>query len=84
MKAKTDNPLYDKKLQKTLDKLISEEMIASMFYTACIQAVQKSDKHLIEEMFTEIAIDELSDHMKHLVEWATANDYSVPYKFKDF
>mgnify|MGYP004537276137 CR=1 FL=1 len=39
MKAKTDNPLYDKKLQKMLDKLISEEMIASMFYVACIQAV---------------------------------------------
>lgn len=39
MKAKTDNPLYDKKLQKMLDKLISEEMIASMFYAACIQAV---------------------------------------------
>lgn len=35
-------------------------------------------------MFTEIANDELTDHAKHLVEWATTNDYSVPYKFKEF
>lgn len=84
MKAKTDNPLYDKKLQKALDKLISEEMIASMFYTACVHAVKKDERHLIEEMFTEIAVDELNDHAKHLISWAGANDYSVPYKFKDF
>lgn len=29
MKAKEDNPLYDKQIQKILNKLISEEAIAN-------------------------------------------------------
>jgi len=55
-----------------------------MFYAACIQAVKRDEKQLIQEMFAEISVDELTDHAKHLVEWAAANDYSVPYKFKEF
>ena len=35
-------------------------------------------------MFVEIAVDELDDHCKKLCDWAIANDYSVPFKFKDY
>lgn len=84
MKAKTDNPLYDKKLQDILNKLISEEVIANQFYIGCIKAACKCQKTVIREMFIDIAVDELDDHAKNLIQWAEYNDYSVPYKFKDF
>ena len=84
MKANEDNPFYDAKVQKILNKLISEEVIASQFYSACIAAVKKDQKNILKEMFDEIAFDEISDHYKNLCEWAIANDYSIPYKFKDY
>lgn len=84
MGKKEDNPLYDAKVQKILNKLISEEVIANNFYVGCIAAACKCQKALFNDMFAEIAIDEMDDHCKHLCEWATANDYSVPFKFKDY
>ena len=84
MKNKEDNPLYDAKIQKILNKLISEEVIANSFYIGCIAAACKCQKAVISDMFVEIAVDELDDHYKKLCEWAIANDYSVPFKFKDY
>lgn len=81
---KEDNPFYDAKIQKILNKLISEEVIANNFYVGCIAAACKCQRSVFGEMFVEIAVDELDDHCKHLCEWATANDYSVPFKFKDY
>ena len=35
-------------------------------------------------MFVHIAKDELDDHYKKLVAYAIANDYDVPFKWKDY
>lgn len=81
---KEENPFYDDKVQKILNKLISEEVIANNFYIGCIAAACKCQKTIFNDMFVEIAEDELDDHCKKMCEWAQANDYSVPYKFKDY
>lgn len=81
---KEENPFYDEKVQKILNKLISEEVIANNFYIGCIAAACKCQKAMFNDMFVDIAIDELDDHCKKLCDWASANDYSVPYKFKDY
>ena len=83
-KNREDDPLYDKEIQKILNKLISEETIANCFYIGCIAAACKCQKTAFSDMFVEIATDEMDDHCKHLCEWAVANDYSVPFKFKDY
>jgi len=38
---KEENPFYDDKVQKILNKLISEEVIANNFYIGCIAAACK-------------------------------------------
>ena len=82
MKKENDS-LYDEKVQKILDKLISEEAIAYDFYVGCVVAACPCKSKEFSEMFFEIAIDERDDHMKKLIDWAIANDYSVPFKYKD-
>ena len=81
---KHDNPDYDPKIQKLVNKLISEETIAHDFYIGCIMAVDKDEVHCIENIFVETADDELNDHCKSLVKWAKANGYDVPFKYKDY
>jgi len=78
------NPFYDKKIQSILKKLISEEVIANMFYIGCIAAACRCQSSRFKELFTEIAVDELDDHAKHLIEWAVENEYEVPFKLRDY
>ena len=58
MKNREDDPLYDKEIQKILNKLISEETIANCFYIGCIAAACKCQKTVFSDMFVEIATDE--------------------------
>ena len=81
---KEDDPFYDAKVQKILNKLVSEEIIASNFYLGCIMACQPDERKAFSEMFIEIAQDEMDDHCKKLCVWASNCGYSVPFKFKDF
>lgn len=81
---KHDNPDYDPKIQKLVNKLISEETIAHDFYIGCIMAVDKDEVCCIENIFVETANDELNDHCKSLVKWAKDNGYDVPFKYKDY
>lgn len=74
----------DKRIQKTLNKIMSEEMLAHMFYMGCIVATCHCQSSEFAKMFTEIAEDELNDHFMHLKEWALFNDYEVPFKMKDY
>lgn len=83
-KENNTNPFYDKKVQKILDKLISEEMIAYYFYTGCIVASCCDVKKQLKTIFTDIAADELSDHYNKLVEFAISNGYDIPFKPKDY
>lgn len=81
---KENDTLYDANVQKILNKLISEETIATDFYVGCVVAACPCQSKQYSKMFFDIAVDERDDHCKKLVEWAIANDYSVPFKYKDF
>ena len=86
----TDNPLYDKKIQDLLNKLISEEMLANMSYRNAIVSGFDIDKIIIDNIkilnkpFQLIANDELADHHKALVIFAIQNGYTVPIQDKEF
>lgn len=83
MKQKHDEN-YNPKIQKALNKLISEEVIAHDQYIGSIVATCKCQTDEFAEIFISIAKDELDDHCKKLVEYAIANDYDVPFKWKDY
>lgn len=56
----------EKSTQKILNKIMSEELLANMFYTGCIVAADKDEAELFEKLFVEIAEDELDDHFMTL------------------
>lgn len=70
-------------VQKTLNKVISEEIIANIFYNACILAVEDKTNNAFNKLFSTIAEDELNDHYQKLKNWAIKNDYTVPFKLKE-
>lgn len=74
----------EKAIQKTLNKIMSEEMLAHMLYMGCIVATCKCKAVVFEKLFIEIAEDELNDHFINLKKWAVANDFEVPFKMKDY
>ena len=74
----------EKNIQKLLNKIMSEEMLAHMFYMGCIVATCKCNSAVFQKMFTEIAEDELNDHFMKLKNWATENCFKVPFKMKDY
>ena len=82
MKQKNDEN-YNPKIQKALNKLISEEIIASEQYIGSIVATCTCQSSEFAQMFEDIADDEYDDHYKKLVAYAIANDYDVPFKWKD-
>ena len=74
----------EKKIQKILNKLIAEEMVACEFYVGCVIATKHDVSKQYSKLFFEIAEDERDDHAKHLIEWARENDFKVPFRFKDY
>lgn len=84
MKKEDVKPMYNKKYQNILNKLIAEEVIAHDLYIGCIMSINKEDVCNISNMFNKIAIDEMDDHCKKLADWAYANDYEVIFKYKDY
>ena len=83
MKQKNDEN-YNPKIQKALNKLISEEIIASEQYIGSIVATYTCQSSEFAQIFEDIADDEYDDHYKKLVAYAIANDYDVPFKWKDY
>lgn len=83
MKQKNDEN-YNPKIQKALNKLISEEIIASEQYIGSIVATCTCQSSEFAQIFEGIADDEYDDHYKKLVAYAIANDYDVPFKWKDY
>jgi ferritin-like protein len=74
----------EKNIQKILDKLMAEELLAHMFYMGCPVAAKKDEAKIFEKLFIEIAEDELNDHFLSLKKWALDNDFKVPYKMKEY
>lgn len=73
-----------KKIQKTLNKLISEEIVAKDIYIGAIMAASGEEGRKFQGLFAHIAKDELEDHAKNLICWAKANGFSVPFKYADY
>lgn len=75
-----------KLVQKLLNKLISEEWLAGNTYLLFKTAISKEDPNInsIVQAFDETAVDELSDHMAKLVDFAIQFGYDVPSTFKEF
>lgn len=84
MNKNEENPFYSSKVQKLLNKLISEETIAHDFYVGAAMAACKCQRESFGNTFIDIADDEFNDHCKHLVEWADVHNYTVPFKYKDY
>lgn len=72
-----------KNTQNILNKLISEEIIASSLYYGALNNVKIEQRGLIAKKFEEIAKDEFMDHAHSLMKFATENGFDVPFKFKD-
>lgn len=71
-------------VQKALNRLISEEFVAGMFYNCCLTAAPQPSNEAFDKLFSEIAVDELNDHLANLKRWAIMNDYDVPFTFKHY
>lgn len=79
----------EKKIQKLLDKLMSEEMCAHLLYEACSTASRQDEnspgaQSNFAKMFVETSADELKDHFAQLREWAAANGYAIPFSFREW
>ena len=74
----------DKTVQKWLRRLISEEIIAHDMYIGCVMTCKKDQQDMIRDLFVEIAVDERDEHAKDMIEWALANGYDGPFKYKDY
>lgn len=72
------------KIQKWLKRLISEEIIAHDLYVGSVLVCKADQRRMIQDMFNHIAEDELDEHAKCLIDWAVANGYDVPFKYKDY
>ena len=74
----------NKTVQKWLKRLISEEMIAHDMYVGCVMTCKKDQVQMIRDLFLEIAVDERDEHARDMIDWALANGYDVPFKYKDY
>ena len=80
---KDNNEYYNAKIQKILNKLISEEWLAGNMYSFYMQTVDSEERSLVFDMFGTLSDDEIDDHYKSLVDWALLYGYDVPCTIRD-
>lgn len=73
-----------KKMQKALNKLISEEFLAATMYRNMIFACIPEERHFIKDLFEETAEDEHNDHFVKLIDLALELGLDVPTKLSDY
>ena len=85
-KREQEDPNYSEKVQKALNKLISEEWLAGNTYTLFASSVDRSDRNYmaVKEAFVDTAVDELQDHMKSMLDFALGYRYDIPSTFAEF
>ena len=74
----------EKKNEKILKKLISEEWIAFNFYEQMIYACVPEERDTICDIFLKNRDDEKNDHYDKLVRFALENGFDVPCKISDY
>lgn len=78
MKKEQENSNYNEKVQKALNKLISDEWFAGNVYMQFVLLMDAASRKIAKEQFIDVANDELNDHMASLVDFALTNNYDVP------
>lgn len=79
-----ENPYFDKKIQKIINRLVSEEWLACNMYRFYEKALRCDDCEELKQLFATIAEDEYDDHYDSIVGWAEQYGYDVPCSMKDF
>jgi len=74
----------EKKVQRAVKKLISEEWIASTFYEQMILACDPAERETIKDLFEKNGIDEKEDHYAKLVKFAEMKGFDIPCKMSDY
>jgi ferritin-like protein len=74
----------EKKNEKILKKLISEEWIASNFYEQMIYACVPEERDVICDIFLKNRDDEKNDHYAKLIDFCIENGFDVPCKMSDY
>jgi ferritin-like protein len=74
----------EKKLQKVIGKLISEEWIATELYRSLVIACTDEARETIAKMFNDNANDEYLDHFTKLANFAIANGIEIPCRFEEY
>ena len=84
-KREQEDPNYSEKVQKALNKLISE-WFAGNTYMLFASALDRTDRNYtaVKEAFVDTAVDELQDHMKSMLDFALAYGYDIPSTFQEF
>lgn len=80
---KNNKKKTDKDVQTLLTKLISDEWFAGHTYIQFTLLVDKDELAKIADQFIDVASDEMNDHYKNLVEYATNNEYDVPTTYME-
>lgn len=70
-------------IQKAIDKLVSDEWFAGQTYKQFILLMDAESRRAVSELFNDIAVDELDDHYKSLVDFAVANGFTVPTTYSE-
>lgn len=85
-KREQEDPNYSEKVQKALNKLISEEWLAGNTYMLFASALDRTDRNFtaVKDAFVDTAVDELQDHMKSMLDFALAYGYDIPSTFAEF
>lgn len=73
----------NKKIQATLNKLISDEWFAGQIYRNFVMIVDPKQRQAIHDEMLDVASDEINDHYKKLVEYAISNGYDVPASYSE-
>lgn len=73
----------NKKIQVTLNKLISDEWFAGQLYRNFVMIVKPEQRSVIHDQMLDIASDEINDHYKKLVTYAITNGYDVPASYSE-
>lgn len=80
---KKDNPYYNPKVQKILNKLISDEKMASEFYKDFVLRVAPEYRPYVKEAFLDIAKDEFEDHYLGLIQFCEDFGYDIPVGYSE-
>ena len=83
MKNQSKNPYFNVKVQKALNKLIADSYMAGHLFEFMVCAAGKEIRGQIYDMYLQNADEELSTHMKDLIDWAIEFDYDIPCSLTD-